>query len=64
MSSQTNQRGQAPLPDLFYSEFAKTDQDTNRTSQEEGLAPAYGTVTRGGMFASRRLFFLTVENSR
>jgi len=38
-----NQRGQAPLPDLFYSliqvpfDVCATE---NRTSQEEGLAPA------------------------
>ena len=35
------ERGQAPLPDLFISKAAETTQDPQqRTSQEEGLAPA------------------------
>jgi len=37
------QRGQAPLPDLFYSQLRKTSNELesrNKTSQEEGLAPA------------------------
>ena len=35
--------GQAPLPDLFYSQLRKRRMELeseNKTSQEEGLAPA------------------------
>jgi len=38
-----NQRGQAPLPDLFYFQLRNRLmklESKNRTSQEEGLAPA------------------------
>jgi len=37
------ERGQAPLPDLFYSQLRKRRMELeseNKTSQEEGLAPA------------------------
>ena len=38
------ERGQAPLPDLFYSQLRKRRMELeseNKTSQEEGLAPRW-----------------------
>ena len=43
MRRSEQQRGQAPLPDLFYSQLLNhliALESENRTSQEEGLAPA------------------------
>jgi len=42
-TQQTVERGQAPLPDWFYSQLRKRRMELeseNKTSQEEGLAPA------------------------